>query len=92
LYVYLSTATVAELSVTANQQAAFNKTIFMTEEMLTYLTSLLFKELPEEVEPLKDTKKVLSEMADLLFSAVEDILPAKSERSLFDKPLVLAYL
>lgn len=81
LYLYLSSTGNSELgSSNGLQKEEFaNKTIFLTKDMLTYLTSLVLRESPED--RVEQTKKTILEMVDTLFSSLLDIVPY-TERAL----------
>lgn len=78
LFLFLSTSNIQDMSASNNLPAGANRTVFVTEDMLNYLASLISKEPTEEVE-IKDTKKVITEMTESLFAMLEDIMPNLSQ-------------
>eukprot|EP01114_Cavostelium_apophysatum_P005299 TRINITY_DN1611_c0_g1_i1.p1 TRINITY_DN1611_c0_g1~~TRINITY_DN1611_c0_g1_i1.p1 ORF type:complete len:1238 (+),score=381.57 TRINITY_DN1611_c0_g1_i1:3322-7035(+) len=74
LYLYLSSSHTTEFSSSHNPTSRdfMNKTVYFTQEMLSYLCSLIAKESPDETE---QAKKLIIEMSDSTFSSFVDVLP-----------------
>ncbi len=93
LFLFLSSSNMAELSRSDNLPAGANRTVMITEDMLTYLASLITKDLPDEPEP-KDIKKVITEMTESIFAMLEDVMPSSNSPGAISvaKPLVHCFI
>jgi hypothetical protein len=88
LYLYLSSNSLTELTPSASQQAALNKTMFITEDVLAYLSYLVVKEHPEDPEFVKQCRKALSDMTDAISTTIEELVPNAKSKGLYTLALI----
>ena len=88
LYLYLSSNSLTELTPSASQQAALNKTMFITEDVLAYLSYLVVKEHNEDPEFTKQCRKALSDMTDAISTTIEELVPNAQSKGLYTLALI----